>query len=91
MIFGFADPMKPIILISSKSPNNGDNVTFTCNVTSNDGAVEYAWYYNDTKIFGETKETYTITDVTSKRNGNYHCIAKSSGISKRSDKKILSE
>ena len=90
MVIIFPDLDQPAVTVSPTSPKEGDNITFTCSGTSNDGTMAYTWYHNDALISGATSQTYILRNAQkTTNNGNYHCTIKTTAFTKVSAKKNL--
>ena len=70
--------------VSSQSVTEGQGVTFTCNVNTNENPRTYAWYYNGTKISGASSKKYSLTNGSRTNSGKYYCMVISDNFNKSS-------
>ena len=68
--------------------NIGETLTFTCNVNANVDPSTYAWYYNGTKISGESNKIYSLTN-SSTNSGKYSCDVKFQRFNKSSQEIVV--
>ena len=84
-----SDLDKPVVGVSPASPKEGDDITLTCQGTSNGGTMTYTWYHNDAVITGAARKTYVVLNGTKSNNGNYHCAINTTAFTKVSEKMMI--
>ena len=79
------------LTVSNVSPVEGvDDVVFTCDSSSSDSGLTYAWYHNDKLIHNETGDTYTLSGGSRTNSGNYTCnVTTSKPLVKRSPERTV--
>ena len=84
MLLLILDLDRPVLDVSSTSPTEGETVTFTCNVNTNDVINGYAWYYYNSQISDAASKVYPLTNGNRSNSGNYSCNVASQNYNKRS-------
>ena len=79
----------PVVNVSPQSVTEGQGVTFTCNVNTNENPSTYAWYYNGRKISGESNKIYSLTNGSRTNSGYYSCNVTTQNCNKRSQEIVV--
>ena len=73
IFFSFLDLDAPTVDISTTSPKEGDDVTFTCIAVTTDSITQYTWHHNNIQIIGENSEIFQLSGGNRINSGNYSC------------------
>ena len=73
IFFSFLDLDAPTVDISTTSPKEGDDVTFTCIAVTTDSITQYTWYHNNVQIIVENTEIFQLSGGNRSNSGNYTC------------------
>ena len=74
----------PVVNVSPQSVTEGQNLTFTCNVNTNNIINGYAWYYYNSQISDEISKVYSLTNGNRSNSGYYSCVVKFQSFSQHS-------
>ena len=63
----------PTVTVSTTSPKEGEQVSFTCNVVTTFTIDRYAWYHNDQEVSAQSGKEFLLNGGTRKDSGSYSC------------------
>ncbi|XP_064155949.1 B-cell receptor CD22-like isoform X3 [Anguilla rostrata] len=69
-------PRETSVSVSPREAEEGSSVTLTCSGDANPRVQNYTWFKNNRTFPSKNAMTYTISNISSRDSGQYHCMVR---------------